>query len=99
MTREGTEPRVVHNSGAGRYEIYLGDTRVGYASYRREQGRIVFTHTVVDPAYEGRGFGGRLVAFALDDVRRQGLLIVPLCPFVAAYVKRHPKYADLAAGP
>jgi predicted GNAT family acetyltransferase len=99
MSQDSEEPRVVHNSGAGRYEINLGDTRAGYASYRRERGRIVFTHTVVDPAYEGRGFGGRLVAFALDDVRRQGLFIVPLCPFVAAYVKRHPEYADLAAGP
>jgi predicted GNAT family acetyltransferase len=99
MSRDDDAPRVVRNSDKGQYEIYLGDERVGYAAYEEEVGRVVFTHTVVDPAYEGRGFGGRLVAFALDDVRRQGLFIVPLCPFVAAYVKRHPEYADLAAGP
>ena len=77
-----------------RYELRLGDRRVGHAAYFRRDGTIVFTHTEIDPACEGRGFGSRLVAAALDDARAQGLRIVPVCSFVAAYVRRHPEYAD-----
>ena len=44
------------------------------------------------PACEGRGFGSKLVHDALDDARRQGLAIVPLCSFVAHYVERHPEF-------
>ena len=73
-----------------RYELRLGDRRIGLAAYHRRDNRIAFTHTEVDSACEGRGFGTRLVHDALDDARARGLEIVPLCPFVAAYVKRHP---------
>lgn len=73
-----------------RYELRLGDRRIGLAAYHRRDDRIAFTHTEVDAACEGRGFGTRLVQGALDDARARGLEIVPLCPFVAAYVKRHP---------
>ena len=73
-----------------RYELRLGDRRIGLAAYHRRDNRIAFTHTEVDAACEGRGFGTRLVQGALDDARARGLEIVPLCPFVAAYVKRHP---------
>jgi predicted GNAT family acetyltransferase len=97
MSPDERSMRVVRNSESGRYEIYLGEDRVGYAAYREEPGRVVFTHTVIDPAYEGRGLGSRLAGFALDDVRSRGLLIVAQCPFIAAYVKRHPEYADLVA--
>jgi len=72
-----------------RYELRLGDRRIGLAAYHRRDNRIAFTHTEVDSACEGRGFGTRLVHDALDDARARGLEIVPLCPFVAAYVKRH----------
>jgi uncharacterized protein len=73
-----------------RYELRLGDRRIGHAAYHRRDDRIAFTHTEVDSACEGRGFGTRLVQAALEDARARGLEIVPLCPFVAAYVKRHP---------
>jgi len=69
-----------------RYEIRLGDRVVGHAAYRRRGDRIAFTHTEIDSACEGRGFGTKLVNEALDDA--SGLEIVPLCPFVAAVVKR-----------
>jgi predicted GNAT family acetyltransferase len=49
----------------------------------------------VFPSAEGRGLGSRLVAGALDDIRARGLRAVPLCPFAAAYARRHPEYADL----
>ena len=70
---------------------------IGEAAYRRRNGRIAFTHTEVDEALEGRGFGSRLAAAALDDARRQGLEVVPLCPFIARFIDRHPEYEDLVA--
>jgi uncharacterized protein len=65
----------------------------GFAAYRREGDRVVFTHTEVDDAFEGRGVGSVLVRTALDAVREEGLRVVAECPFVRSYVERHPEYA------
>jgi len=54
-------------------------------------------HTEADPACEGRGFGSKLAAAALEDVRRKGLEVVPLCPFIARYMATHPEVHDLLA--
>jgi uncharacterized protein len=78
-----------------RYELRLDGRLAGLAAYRRRDGVLAVTHVEVDPACEGRGFGSLLAATALDDARRQGLRVVPLCPFVAWYVRRHPEYADV----
>ena len=96
---EGTpaEAEVVDVPEKNRYELRLGDRLIGLAAYRRRDGRIAFTHTEVDEACEGRGFGSMLAAAALEDARNQGLEIVPLCPFIAHYVKRHPEYEELVA--
>lgn len=69
------------------------------AAYRTEGDRLVFTHTEVPEALEGQGIGSRLIAGALEDVRRRGLKIVPQCAFVAAYVDRHDEVRDLIAEP
>jgi predicted GNAT family acetyltransferase len=65
------------------------------AAYQREGGTIVFTHTHVPRAIEGRGVGSKLIRAALDAARDEGLAVVPQCPFVAAYIERHPEYRDL----
>ena len=70
---------------------------VGLAAYRRRNGRIAFTHTVVHESCEGRGFGSRLADAALEDASRQGLDVVPLCPFKAHYIDRHPEDEQLVA--
>lgn len=90
--------RVVDNPEQLRYELWLDSSLAGFITYRREPSVLVLVHTDVDPAYEGRGFGGRLVKGALDDIRARGLRLVPLCPFVDAYIRRHPEYADLVVG-
>ena len=54
--------------------------------------------TEIDPAFEGQGLGERLVADALADLRARGLRLVPLCPFVRAYLRRRPDRAVLVAG-
>jgi predicted GNAT family acetyltransferase len=90
--------RVVDNPAQLRYELRVDGALAGFLAYRLEPGTVVLVHTDVDPAYEGRGLGGRLVRGALDDLRARGLLLVPLCPFVASYLRRHPEYADLVVG-
>ncbi|GAA4347019.1 GNAT family N-acetyltransferase [Angustibacter luteus] len=78
-----------------RYEATVDGEVAGKAFYRRDHTTVTFTHTEVDDAFEGQGVGSTLVRWALDDVRRQGLRVRPLCPFVKAYIERHPEYADL----
>jgi len=78
-----------------RYEIVRDDVVLGYAAYQRTDQLIVFTHTEVDPSVEGQGIGGQLVAGALDHVRTLGQPVLPICPFVQAWMARHPEYADL----
>ena len=76
-----------------RYEALRDDQLVGLIRYRTEPGVVVLVHTEVDEAVEGTGVGSQLVRVALDDLRARGLRLVPLCPFVAAYLRRHPEYA------
>jgi hypothetical protein len=80
--------RVVDVPERNRYELRLGDRVIGHAAYRRRGDSIAFTHTEVDPACEGRGFGSKLVNEALDAAEQADLRVVPLCPFVAAIAKR-----------
>ena len=91
------ETEVVDVPEASRYELRLGGRLIGLAAYRRRDGRIAFTHTEVDESCEGRGFGSRLAAAALDDARREGVDVVPLCPFIAHYIEEHPEYEKLVA--
>ena len=91
--------RIVDAPDAGRYEARLDGQLVGFSEYRLRGDRIIFVHTVVLPEFEGRGIGSRLAAGALDDVRVRGLRVVPRCPFIAAYIRGHPAYADLVVAP
>jgi uncharacterized protein len=99
MSEREQEVRVVDEPAEHRYEAYIGDTLAGFAEYIPVSGRLIFTHTEVDPAFEGRGVGGTLAAGALADVRARGLLLTPRCPFISAYIARHPEYGDLVARP
>ena len=89
--------QVVHVPERSRYELRLGNEILGLAAYHLRDSRIVFTHTEVEPALQGKGLGRRLARAALDDARRQGLTVVPLCPFIADFVERHPDYQSLLA--
>lgn len=91
------ELRVVDNPAERRYEALVGDRIAGIVTYRLRPGQIVFLHTEVLPVFEGRGIGSRLAAGVLDQARAGGLSVVPRCPFIAAYIRRHPDYATLVA--
>jgi predicted GNAT family acetyltransferase len=86
---------VVDNPDEERYEVLVDGKLAGAAFYDLKQGRIVFLHTEVDPAYEGHGVGSRLAQVALDNVRARGLRVVARCPFFARYIRHHPEYQDL----
>lgn len=86
----------VHNNpDANRYEAIVDDELAGFAVYRLTPGRVVFVDTEVRNIYQGQGVGSALAKAALDDVRRQGKQVAPLCSFIAAYIRRHPDYVDL----
>ena len=78
-----------------RFEITVDGELAGVARYIRRGGRLIFVHTEIDPRFEGRGLGSQLAAGALDSARRTGEPVVPLCPFIASYIERHPEYEDL----
>jgi predicted GNAT family acetyltransferase len=85
---------IVRDDAARRYEMTVGGERAGIAMFVRTPGRTVFTHTIVQPEFEGRGLGSRLAAFVLDDAVARGDRIVPQCPFIAEYLGRHPEYEE-----
>lgn len=85
------------------YELVLDGRRIGRLDVRErdaadgEPAVARLPHTEVDPEFGGRGFGGRLVRFALDDLRARGRLVDPACPFVRSWIEHHPDYQDLVA--
>jgi predicted GNAT family acetyltransferase len=96
--REGRCPvttSVRDNPEKNRYEIVRDGEVLGFAAYQRTDELVVFTHTEVDPGLEGQGIGGALVRGALDDVRERRVRALPVCPFVQAWLQRHPDYVDL----
>ncbi len=78
-----------------RYVIEVDGQVAGVAVYHIRKGRYIFVHTEVGPEYEGKGLGSALARYALDEMRDRGETIVPICPFIASYIKRHPEYQEL----
>lgn len=82
-----------------RYELHVDDQLVGFIDYRLHHDTggdvIVLVHTEVLPDFSGQGHASTLARSALDDARDRGLSVVPSCPYVAAYIGKHPEYADL----
>ncbi|HWJ22534.1 MAG TPA: GNAT family N-acetyltransferase [Gemmatimonadaceae bacterium] len=87
-------PEIVDNEAAGRFEIHVPEG-TPQLQYVRRDGVVQLVHTEVPEALEGRGFGAALAKAALDAARAAGLKVVPTCPFVRTYIRRHPEYADL----
>ena len=88
---------VRNNTDKNRYELSV-DGHLAATYYRIADDVSTFVHTEVPDALAGRGVGGKLVKGALDQVRAAGLKVVPQCPFVRAYIEKHPDYADLLKG-
>lgn len=86
---------VKDNADESRYEIHVDGELAGFTQYRQRPAGLAFIHTEIDDRFEGRGLGSKLVSHALDDARKRGLAVLPLCPFVRSYIERHPEYLDL----
>ena len=86
---------VIDNTKQSQYDVLMDGRVVGFATYRRDAGRVLLPHAEVRPEVGGQGVGSALAKGALDDVRRQGLRAVPSCSFILDYVRRHPEYQDL----
>lgn len=87
-----------HDRTARRYELLVQGRRIGELRYRIEAGAVALVHTEVEPAHRNRGHASALVEAALRDLREQRQRVVPVCPFVRAYIGRHPEHADLVSG-
>lgn len=82
------EITVIRNDEHSRYEILQGDTVAGYTEFIVDRkGRLVFPHTLVDPAFSGQGLAKILVSRALADVAARGETVVPVCPYVVKFLR------------
>lgn len=94
----GGPVQVRHDARAHRFETTVpGGT--AFAEYRRADGVITFTHTEVPPEAQGHGVADALARAALDYARAEGVTIIPVCPFFAAFIRRHQEYAPLVRAP
>ena len=90
------DAKVIHNTEAHRYEIWLGDEKVGHADYSLMPGEIHFVHTEVNPAHQGKNLAAILMRDSLEDVRKTGKAkVVPVCSYVVKYMEKHPETHDL----
>jgi predicted GNAT family acetyltransferase len=90
-------PEVIHNAELHRYEINLDGEKVGHADYKVDGDVLVFDHTEVDPAHQGKNLAGILMRHALEDVRARGLKMRPVCSYVVKFVERYDEFSDLVA--
>jgi predicted GNAT family acetyltransferase len=89
---------VTHNEATRRFEARVNG-RSAFVTYRRLNGTIIFDHTEVPPPLEKHGLAGKLVKAALEYARSAALKVVPLCPYVASYIRKHPEYQALLSPP
>lgn len=91
------DPELVKNEAENRYEIRLDGERIGFIDYVRETDVVVLPHTEVDPEHRDEGYAQKLADFALADIQDTGLLVRPVCPFIAKHIDRNPAYGTLVA--
>ncbi len=91
-------PEIVDAATADRYEARVEGDLAGFIDYKLRRDRIALIHTEVLPAYQGRRIAEHLARFALDDARQRGLRVIASCPYVRAYVERHPETQDIVVG-
>lgn len=82
------------NEAARRFEVALGK-KIAKIDYAQSNGRLNLRHTEVPEEYQGQGIGNDLAKAALDYARAEKLQVIPTCPFVSTYIKRHPEYLEI----
>lgn len=94
MGKDDDAPVVENNEKARQFQLRT-EGHLALIQYVYSNGSIVFVHTEVPPALEGRGIAGKLARAALEYAREHKLSVIPRCPFVAAYIRKHPEYQSL----
>lgn len=89
---------ILDDEGASRYEAREDGELAGFIDYIVKRDRIALIHTETLAPYRGRGLGERLVRFALGDARRRSLRVIVKCPYVRAFLERHPEMQDIVVG-
>ncbi|GAB5400628.1 MAG: GNAT family N-acetyltransferase [Aureisphaera sp.] len=90
------ELEVYENKEKRRFEASV-QVKLAFIEYIRAKGAVYLTHTEVPRELEGKGVGSELVVQVLRILKEENSLLAPLCPFVAAYIKRHPEWKELLA--
>ena len=86
---------VVRNDGASRFELVHDGQLAGVLKFKLDGDQLALTHTEVSPDFGGRGFGAQLVSSALADAQARGESVLPVCPYVRAYLGKHPQWQSL----
>jgi predicted GNAT family acetyltransferase len=86
---------VVDDPGGRRWVVQVDGQDAGFVTYRVSGGRMTLLHTEIDDAFEGRGLGGQLARGVLEGARERQLKVVPRCPFIAGWIRRHPEWMDV----
>jgi predicted GNAT family acetyltransferase len=97
----GQEPAVTvaDNPPASRFELRVDNELAAYATYRDVRDGRAFDHTIVAAGFERLGLASELIRYSLDESRRGNLPVLPFCPFVRLFIRRHPAYVDLVDQP
>ena len=78
-----------------RYELRVAGELAGFLTYHLRGEQISLNHTEVEPHFQGKGLATQLARLSLDDARKRGLAVLPFCPYVNSWIKKHPDYTDL----
>ena len=89
------EEQVVDAAEEHRFELRGDGDEVAVLQYRRSPGMLHLLHTEVPPSLEGRGYASALAHVALEQAKREGAGVGAVCPYIRAYLRRHPEYAEL----
>jgi predicted GNAT family acetyltransferase len=86
--------KLIRNEAKHRYE-YRIDGKIAYVAYEEENGTLRLIRTFVPKALEGKGIAGALVQDIMEEIGKRGLRMKPACPYIIAYVEKHPEYKRL----
>ena len=87
------------NREASRFEARIDGRLAGIADYQLTDTLVVFTHTEVEPEFEGQGVGSAIARHALDALRERGeRKALAVCPFIKGWIQRHPEYLEVTYG-
>ncbi len=89
-----TKLAVIHNPEQNRFETWI-DGNLSKLDYIQDDKNFVITHVGVHPSLRGQGVAGRIVEVSLAYAKENSLRVVPMCSYAAAFIRRHPEYAEL----